>query len=311
MVGSSMVDLVIRVPRLPLAAETLTGSDFKIGFGGKGSNQAVMAARLGAEVSVVVKLGRDVFGEQTLDNYQAQGIATGHVGFVDGVSSGVAPITVDEATGQNIVLIVPGANERLSAQDVQAAEDVISSAAVLICQLEVPVATTQAAFALARERGVTTLLNPAPAAELPEALLDLTDVLVPNEVEAAQLSGLTVTNASEAEAAARALKAKGPKQVVVTLGKLGALVLDDEATFIEAQTVKAVDTTGAGDAFVGSLAYFLGAGFDLVAASRRASAVATLSVQREGTQTSFPYAEDVTPHLESLGLGSSESGGAA
>ena len=311
MVGSSMVDLVTRVPRLPLAAETLTGSDFKIGFGGKGSNQAVMAARLGAEVSVVVKLGRDVFGEQTLDNYQAQGIATEHVGFVDGVSSGVAPITVDEATGQNIVLIVPGANERLSAQDVQAAEDVISSAAVLICQLEVPVATTQAAFALARERGVTTLLNPAPAAELPEALLDLTDVLVPNEVEAAQLSGLTVTNASEAEAAARALKAKGPKQVVVTLGKLGALVLDDEATFIEAQTVKAVDTTGAGDAFVGSLAYFLGAGFDLVAASRRASAVATLSVQREGTQTSFPYAEDVTPHLESLGLGSSESGGAA
>ena len=294
MVGSAMVDLVTRVPRLPVGGETLVGSSFDIGFGGKGSNQAVMAARLGAQVSVVAKLGRDVFGEQVLENYRKQSIDTTHVSFVEG-SSGVAPIMVDEESGQNIVVIVPGANNHLSVKDVEAAAAVIEKADILIGQLEIPVQTTLAAFELAQRHGVTTLLNPAPAAELPDALWHATDTVVPNEIEAAQLSNLNVANAEDAIKAARALQHRGPQQVVVTLGSQGAVVLDadDNAHYLEARKVKAVDTTGAGDAFVGSLAYFLGLDYSLADAAQRAGAVATLSVQKAGTQTSYPSAEEV------------------
>ena len=302
MVGSAMVDLVTRVPRLPVAGETLVGTRFSVGFGGKGSNQAVMAARLGAQVSVVVKLGRDVFGEQTLDNYREHGVDTAHVSFAEGISSGVAPITVDEASGQNIVLIVPGANTKLSAQDVEAAENVIKTANSLIGQLEIPPETTLVAFELARHHGVTTLLNPAPAADLPNRLVQLTDVLVLNEIEAAQLTGLTVTNVAEAEVAAEALQKRGPGNVVITLGEKGALVLAEEMEFVEARAVKAVDTTGAGDAFVGSLAYFLGAAYSLTDAAKRAGAVATMSVQKAGTQTSYPDSNEVEAQFSKLGF---------
>ena len=294
MVGSAMVDLVTRVPRLPVGGETLVGSSFDIGFGGKGSNQAVMAARLGAKVSVIAKLGQDVFGEQLLENYCKQNIDTTHVSFAEG-SSGVAPITVDEESGQNIVVIVPGANNHLSVQDVGAAESTIRAADILIGQLEIPMQTTLAAFEIAHRHGVTTLLNPAPAAELPDALWHATDILVPNEIEAAQLTNQNVANTEEAIKAARALQSCGPKQVVVTLGSQGAVVLDadNNAHYLEAHKVKAVDTTGAGDAFVGSLAYFLGLDYSLANAAERAGAVATLSVQKAGTQTSYPSAAEV------------------
>jgi ribokinase len=187
MVGSAMTDLVARVPRLPGPGETLIGSSFAIGFGGKGSNQAVMAARLGASVTVVAKLGKDVFGENYLQNYKAQGIDTTYVMFDETRFSGVAPITVDDNTGQNSIVIVPGANDSLSAADVRTARAAIDNADIVMCQLETPIESTLEAFTIAKEGKALTILNPAPARDLPDELLKLTDIFVPNEVEAAML----------------------------------------------------------------------------------------------------------------------------
>lgn len=296
MVGSSNIDLVARVPRLPAPGETLVGSSFHMGYGGKGANQAVMAARLGAQVTVVTKVGRDVFGEDTLKNYKEQGIDTTYVLFDEKLFSGVAPITVDEKSGQNSIVIVPGANNGLSPADARAASGAIQSADVLICQLEVPLETTLEAFRIAREKsGVLTILNPAPAAPLPNELLSLTDIIAPNETETALLTGLPVETIEQADEAARALRARGPQTVIITLGARGVLFLagDEAPEHVPARQVQAVDSTGAGDAFVGSLAYFLGAKRPLRDAIQRASAVATQSVLKVGTQTSFPKRDEI------------------
>ncbi|MCS7070748.1 MAG: ribokinase [Anaerolinea sp.] len=297
MVGSSNIDLIARVPRLPAPGETLIGSKFQMGFGGKGANQAVMAAKLGAQVSVVTKVGRDIFGEDTLKNYQKFGIDTTFVLFDDERFSGVAPITVDENTGQNSIVIVPGANDGLSPADVRAAASVIQNADALICQLEVPLATTHEALKVARESPgrVLTIFNPAPAAEFPDELLRLSDVFAPNEVEAAMLTGMPASTPEDAERAARALQARGASTVIITLGDRGAYVVTGEQPgyHVPAETVQAVDTTGAGDAFVGSLAYLLAAGRSLAEAVRLAVAIATRSVLKTGTQTSFPSREEV------------------
>lgn len=287
-----MTDLVARVAQLPEPGETVFGSSFTQGFGGKGSNQAVMAARLGARVSVVVKLGRDDFGEAVLRNYQEQGIDTTFVGTAED-ASGVALITVDEASGQNVITIVPGANSSLSPEDVRGAATAVQGATVLVAQLETPVPATLEAFRLAKRGGVRTLLNPAPPADLPEELLMLTDILIPNELEAAALTGRAVRSPEDALGAAEGLLGRGPKVVVITLGGRGAVLAQTgKAPFhIATESVKAVDTTGAGDAFVGSLAYFTACVPELPLADAVAKAcrVASLSVQREGTQTSYPY----------------------
>ncbi len=295
MVGSAMTDLIARVPRLPVAGETLIGSSFSIGFGGKGSNQAVMAARLGAKVSVVVKLGKDVFGENYLQNYKDQGIDTRFVSFDETRSSGVAPITVDDTSGQNSIVIVPGANDSLSPADVQNAASAIREAQVLICQLETPLNSTLEAFKLARANHTLTILNPAPARELPAELLQLSDVFAPNEVEAAMLTGKTIETIEDAKNVAQTLLARGPKHVIITLGEKGAVFVSqgDLPQFYAAQKVQAVDTTGAGDAFVGSLAYFLAAGWTVERAVTNACMLATLSVQKPGTQSSYPYKDEV------------------
>ena len=296
-----MTDLVVRVARLPRPGETLFGSSFSRGFGGKGSNQAVMAARLGARVSAVVKLGRDSFGDAVLQNYREQGVDTTFVGFAEGEASGVALITVDESSGQNVITIVPGANSTLSQEDVRRAAAAVRGAKVLIAQLETPVAATLEAFRLAKAGGALTLLNPAPAADLPEELLALTDVLIPNELEAAAISGQPVTSSQDALVVAEGFRRQGPETVVITLGGRGAvLVSADGAQSIPAETVPAVDTTGAGDAFVGSLAYFLACApeLPLPEAVTRACRVASLSVQREGAQTSFPHRSEVLDLLE-------------
>ncbi len=287
-VGSSNIDLISRVPRLPKLGETIVGHSFHLGYGGKGANQAVMAAKLGAQVTMVTKLGRDVFGEGTLGNYREQGIETKYVLFDEERFSGVAPIFVDDAA-QNFIVIVPGANLGLSPADVDAAAAAIRSAVLLICQLEVPPETTLAAFRVAKVAGVRTILNPAPATPLPSELLRLTDLCVPNETEVEGLTGQGVESLEEAEAAGRALLARGPRAVIVTLGARGALVLDGEdARHIPSIEVDAVDPTGAGDAFIGSLAVFLAEGVPLADAVRRANGVAALSVTRVGTQVSFP-----------------------
>jgi ribokinase len=297
MVGSCNIDLIARTPRLPAPGETLIGTRFLMGFGGKGANQAVMAARLGAQVAVVAKVGRDIFGDDTRKNFIEQGIDVTHLLVDETLASGVAPIWVDETTGQNSIIIVPGANEALSPADVRRASDQITQADVVICQLEVPVSTSLEAFRVAKEvqEGPLAILNPAPAAPLPDELLRLTDILTPNEIEAAMLSGMPTSSVEEAEAAARALQQRGPRTVIITLGARGALLVDggEPAQMVAAERVQAVDSTGAGDAFVGSLAYCLGAGRSLADAVRIACAIATRSVLKPGTQTSFPYREEV------------------
>ena len=301
MVGSCMTDLVSRAPRLPGPGETVFGTSFAVGFGGKGANQAVMAARLGAQVSVVVKLGRDTFGENTLKNFTEQGVNTTYFLWDEtGKSSGVAPIWVDETTGQNTIIIVPGANEALSPADVRAATVAITDAQLVICQLEIPLETTLEAFRIAKAAGVMTILNPAPAAPLPAELLSLTDLIAPNEVEAAMLTNIPTDTLEGAEAAARALQTQGVKTVLVTLGSRGALVVEGSspAVHVPAERVQAVDSTGAGDSFVGSFAYCIAAGKPLVEAARIACAVATRSVLKHGTQSSFPYRADVESLLK-------------
>ncbi|MFN8441108.1 MAG: ribokinase [Caldilineaceae bacterium] len=300
-VGSSNIDLISKVPRLPKLGETMMGHAFHMGYGGKGANQAVMAAKLGAQVAMVTKLGNDVFGADTLKNYQSQGIDTTWVFFDEKAASGVAPIFVDD-NAQNFIVIIPGANMALSPADVQKASSAITHAALLICQLEVPVESTLEAFRIAKAAGVPTILNPAPAAPLPDELLQLSDIIAPNETETEQLTGLSVTTIEDAEKAARALLKRGPRTVILTLGERGALLVD--ATSVEhipPINVKAVDPTGAGDSFIGSLAVFLGEGLDLGSAIRRANAVAALSVTKIGTQTSFPNRGEADQFWEKLG----------
>lgn len=292
-VGSANADLLCKLPRLPKMGETLMGSSFHLDCGGKGSNQAAMAVKLGADVTMVTKLGRDPLGEMTFRNYQNLGIDTRHVYWDEAHSTGVAPIFVDE-TGRNMIVIVPGANMTLTPTEVREARDAICAADVVVCQLEIPVECTLEAFRIARDAGVRTILNPAPAICLPQELLRLCDVVVPNENEAESLTGMTVATLKEAQAAGSVLLVRGSHAVVITLGERGALLLDGKnVVHVPAVKVRAVDTTGAGDAFVGSLAFFLGEGSQLRRAVERSNAVAALSVMKVGAQASFPTREEV------------------
>lgn len=288
------MDLIAYAPRLPAPGETLMGTRFQTGYGGKGANQAVAAARLGAAVAMVARVGGDVFGADMLANFAAQGIDVARVLRTGGVSSGVAPIAVDDA-GRNAIIVVAGANALLTPADVDAAAPAIRRARVLLCQLEVPLETSLRALTLAREAGVLTILNPAPAPEaLPDAMLRVSDLVCPNESEASAISGIPVTDAASAEAAGRVLVGRGARAAIVTLGAAGCLYVSASETWrAPAPVVTAVDTTGAGDCFLGSLAFFLARAAGLRDAAIRAAAVAALSVQRPGTQTSYPYAADL------------------
>ena len=301
-VGSSNIDLISKVPRLPKLGETLIGHSFRLDYGGKGANQAVVAAKLGAHVTMVTKIGRDVFGEGMLRNYREQGIDTTYVTFDEVRSSGVASIFVDD-DAHNVIVIVPGANQGLSPADAHRACDAILAADILVCQLEVPVETTLEAFRIARSGGVRTILNPAPAVPLPDELLQLTGICAPNEVETEMLTGQSVETPAGAEAAARKLLARGPQVVILTLGERGALVVSrDQVEHLAAVKVDAVDPTGAGDAFIGSLAVFWGEGLSFDDAVRRANAIAALSVTRIGTQVSFPRRAEADEFLREKGL---------
>jgi ribokinase len=297
-VGSTNVDLTFRTGRLPRPGETIAGAGFQLGGGGKGANQAVMAARLGARVAMVSRVGSDVFGEQALRSYQQEGIDTTHVVVDAARPTGTAAILVDDEA-RNCIVVVPGANGGLTPQDVRAAAPVIQGADLLLCQMEVPLVTTLEAFRLARAAGVRTVLNPAPAMPLPEELLRLTSLCVPNETEAEILTSQTVTGPAQAEAAARILAAWSVPAVIVTLGERGALLLEGDAVLhLPAVPVAALDPTGAGDAFIGSLAVFWAGGLSLRDAARRAGTVAALSVTRPGAQTAFPTAEEVDAFVQ-------------
>ena len=303
-VGSNMMDLVTYIERMPGRGETLEAPDFAMGFGGKGANQAVAAARLGSDVAMVTCVGDDAFGPQVRANLHANGIDTSHVRTVAGTASGVAPIFV-ERDGENAILIVKGANAALAPSDVDAAAETLRAASAILLQLEVDLETVYHTVAFGAREGVTTILNPAPAhPDLDIARLDGLDWFCPNESELALLTGLPTDSDAAVVAAARSLIAQGIRNVVVTLGGRGARRISaDRVVEIAPVPVTPVDTTGAGDAFIGSFAHFLGAGLGADDALARAARYAALSITRRGTQTSYATPEDFTEFLSEHGLG--------
>lgn len=297
-VGSSNTDMIVHCERLPAPGETVLGGDVLVASGGKGANQAVALARLGAQVSLVARVGTDIFGDQTMVNLSREGVEMRHVVRDRHRPSGVALITVD-ARGENIITVAPGANSALSPADVEAAEEAIASASALIVQMEIPPETVAAAVDAAWRLGVRVVLNPAPARPLPEALLRKVELLVPNESELRFLAG--VDDDATVEKAARALLARGCGAVVVTLGAQGALLVTSSGSArVPAFKVKAVDAVGAGDAFVAALAYAVCSGKDLEAATTFACAAAALATTKRGAQPSLPTLGEVEAFL---GLG--------
>jgi ribokinase len=293
-VGSLNMDLVIRSPRIPQPGETILGSDFQTIPGGKGANQAVAAARLAAQVSMVGRLGNDAFARVLLQNLTESQVDCTYIQNDHKAATGVALIVVDDQ-GENSIVVASGANMRVSAQDVTAAQSAITSAQVLVLQLEIPDAAVLRAAQIARENGVMVILNPAPARELPSELIPLVDVLVPNESEAYLLSGLHGAAQQAVESAARRLLSKGAGAVVVTLGKQGAFATNGEfdGVFVEAFQVNAVDTTAAGDAFMAGLAVSLAEGHSLLESVRWGNACGALAAMRFGAQTSAPSRDEV------------------
>lgn len=290
-VGSANVDLTTLTDAFPRPGETIFGREFHLGFGGKGANQAVAARLCGARVSMVARVGDDLFGPATIANFRARNVEADHVWITPGVSSGVAPIFVD-AAGQNRILVVKGANDRLLPADVDAAAGLLRSADCLVLQLEIPVETVYHVLRFARRERIRAILNPAPGQPLDLAELAHVDYLIPNESEAEAIGGMPVRNLEEARACAAALVERGVPRVIVTLGANGALSAGaDGATHIPAHPVTPVDTTGAGDAFIGSFACFLASGCGEAEAIRRANVYAALSTLAVGTQRSFATAE--------------------
>lgn len=292
-VGSNMMDLITYVNRMPLRGETIEAPTFEMGHGGKGANQAIAAARLGSKVAMVTRVGDDAFADATIANFQRNGIDTTHVLRTQGRSSGVAPIFV-EPSGENSILIVKGANADLTPADVDAAAPALKDCKLILMQMEVPVETVYHTVRKAKELGVPTLLNPAPAAaDLDVARLADLAFLTPNETELATLTGLPVGNEREAEVAARSLTARGIGTVVVTMGGRGALLVDAGGTRRVAPVkVEPVDTTGAGDAFIGSFAHFYTVGLSVFEALTEAGKYAADSITRRGTQRSYATLAD-------------------
>jgi ribokinase len=287
-VGSANTDLTTFGDAFPRPGETIFGKSFDLGFGGKGANQAVAARLCGADVVMVAKLGNDLFGEATVKNFASFGIDTTHVRIVDGVSSGVAPIFV-EPNGQNRIIVVKGANDTLLPADVDAAATTLRGVDTIILQFEIPLETVYYAVQFAWKHNIRCIVNPAPALPAHLAALAAADYFVPNETEAEVIAGLAVHSIEEAKKCAAALLQKGFRRVILTLGARGSLLASAEgAEVIPAFSVAPKDTTGAGDAFIGSFSVFLAEGLPEKEALLRANLYAALSTLRVGTQKSFP-----------------------
>jgi ribokinase len=296
-VGSSNTDMVIKSARIPEPGETVLGGQFFMTAGGKGANQAVAAARLGADVTFVARVGGDIFGEAAIRNFEMDGIRTEFVIRDEAAASGVALIFVDE-NGENAIAVAPGANSRLTPDDVARAEARIAEADVLLLQLEVPLDAVRTAVELARRHGRRVMLNPAPAQPVPEEILREVAILTPNETEAEMLLGGRDAGLGGVAATAQALCARGVGTVIVTMGKEGVFVVSPESEYhVPGRRVQPVDTTGAGDAFSGALACAWGRGLDLRPAIDFAIAASALSVTRMGAQSSLPTREEVERFL--------------
>ncbi len=287
-IGSSNTDMIVRVARIPRAGETLLGGDFSTAGGGKGANQAVGAARAGGRVWFIARVGRDDLGDAAVAGLREDGIDVSCVSRDPAAASGVALIFV-ATSGENSIAVASGANAALSPSHVRKAAAVIRSAAVLVAQLETPLATVRAAADIAVRSGVPLILNPAPARPLPNALLKCVSIITPNETEAELLTGINVADEAGAAKAAAQLRARGVGTVVITLGERGAYVAGAEVRrLVPGFKVKAVDTTAAGDVFNGALAVALAEGRAILEAVRLANAAAALSVMRRGAQPSAP-----------------------
>lgn len=290
-VGSNNVDLITYLVRMPVRGETIEGRDFRIGCGGKGANQAVAAARLGGDVLMVGRVGDDVFADGTIAALRNAGVDTRHVEKVPGTSSGVAPIFV-EPSGENSIIIVKGANAHLLPADIDRVADDLAACDLILLQLEIPLETVYHTIDFARAHGIETILNPAPAVPLDPERVTRVTFLTPNQTELALLTGLPVEDEDQAIAAARTLVAGGVRTVIVTLGARGALVVTAAGVDrVPPVAVMPKDTTGAGDAFIGSFARFYVENRDVMSALRLAALYAADSITRPGTQTSYATAE--------------------
>ncbi len=296
-VGSFMMDLVVKAERRPKVGETLVGEDFGMFIGGKGANQAIAASRLGADVHMVGRLGNDMFGDMFFESLEKDNINTEFIVRDTKVGTGVGTPVID-ADGNNSIICIPRANMHLTAGDVEKAADVITEADVLMLQLEVPIEASECAAEIARKNGTAVILNPAPARELPDAFLEFVDYLTPNEVETEMLTGINVADENSAVNAAKILLDKGMKAVVLTLGSRGTLLLtEDTVSSLPAHKVNVIDTTAAGDAFCGGFAFGLAERLSLKDAVRYGNAAGAMAVTVMGAEPSMPTYEQIKVFL--------------
>jgi ribokinase len=297
-VGSANMDMVVKARRFPDPGETVFGEQFGMYPGGKGANQAVCIAKLGGKVFFIGKMGKDIFRERLSLSMQENGVRLNRLAIDPEEATGIALISVD-ASGQNEIIVAAGSNMKLLPTDIERERSIFGEVRVVLLQLEIPLSTVTRTVQLARKQGVTVILNPAPARRLPKTLLRMIDYLTPNEKELEQLSGISVSSVRTAQCAAEVLLERGVANVLVTMGARGCLLVNGGAPkLFPSYTVKAVDTTAAGDAFNGALAYSLASGSTLVEAIPFANAVAAFSVTRMGAQCSMPTLREIQAFLD-------------
>lgn len=291
--GSMNMDMVVKTTHIPQPGETVLGGTFFMNPGGKGANQAVAVARLGGDVVFVAKIGDDIFGKQSSQLFDEEGVDTGGILSDEDSSSGIALITVD-AAGENSIVVAPGANAKLEPGDVEKAFEQYPGSKILLIQLEIPMQTVEFAATYAGSKGIMVILNPAPANIYVSKLFHLIDIITPNVNEAEMLTGIKINNIDDAQRAANYMHQQGVKQVIITLGKQGAAILENgKFHHIPAPVVDTVDTTAAGDVFNGALAVALAEGKDLVDATSFACSAASIAVTRLGAQSSIPYRNEI------------------
>ena len=295
-IGSLNMDLVFQLARLPLPGETMSGSDYAEHFGGKGANQAVAAARMGSDVFMIGAVGDDAFGHAMRQNLQKESIHTEGISVKSDFGSGKAVILV--ANGDNSIVLDGGANMALTPEDIRQNAPIIEQSDCVLLQLEIPMETVLEAAKIAHQKGVSVILNPAPAKEFPEELWQYIDVLIPNETEAAFYAGHAVSTEEEAEDAIRILNARGVEQIVITMGEKGAIYnCGDDVYRQVSRKVQAVDSTAAGDSFIGSFATALASGASFKDSVRMGSIVGSIVVTKHGAQDSIPHLTDVRPYF--------------
>ena len=291
-IGSSNTDMTAKTAELPRPGETVLGGVFTMGAGGKGANQAVAAQRLGGNVKFICKVGKDMFGDHSIAQYEKEGLDTSGI-LRSELPSGVALIYVD-SHAENCIVVASGANGDLTEEDIEKSRRDLENCDILLLQLESPIPSVLKAAKIAHNAGKTVVLNPAPACPLPEEIFQNIDLFIPNETELSTFSGIEVKDVESAEKAAAAMQAKGVGKLIVTMGSKGALICEGgPATFVPAHKVKAVDTTAAGDTFCGALCVAVSEGKSLKEAAEFACAASALTVQKMGAQNSIPYRKDL------------------